>query len=150
MGAGSFPAGGAMSTPFVSNDPAVNARPRALYFDPLTRDFPLDANGRYVETHPTDSKVALALQFLAGRLKCAPEVGWTIDKLADFFTDRGPSGADQRARAALRSMIVSGEIYYAGVGYEAAEAGPLVAVRYFNLQLVPIPKTPTTLYLLPK
>jgi hypothetical protein len=143
MGFGDEPFGDAIpDVGGASNDPAVNARPRALKFNLQTRQHVLGADGLYVEAHPVDAAVEQSLGFLLRRIKASPTTGWGINALRDWFTDRGPAGADALARAALKDLLVAGDITYGGLEYEPTPSGPACAILYVNNRLLPRPKQP--------
>ena len=70
--------------------------PAAALYDGATRDFTLDADGLYVEEHPTDQKVGLALIVLAGTLSGSPNIGSKL-----------------RAKRYLNPLTIRTEVLYA-------------------------------------
>ena len=148
MPAGDELAGSPFSDPILfTADVLIAARPRAIQFDATSRNFLLDATGRYIDQDPTDARVDLAMLFLLGRLKAAPQIGWSIDKIRDFASEGAKADADRRARAALAPLINSGAITYKGLLYDPHQSGPAAAVLYINNSVSPRPQTPTALYL---
>lgn len=116
---------------------AGTARPRAIKLNPQTRDFYLDANGRYVDIHPVDAAVVNALVMLQGRIKVSPQTGWTGDKMIDFWGDRAAADASARVRTALKQLTDSGDVSIDRIEYQPQPSGPFVRVWYFNNRLLP-------------
>lgn len=110
--------------------------PRALRFNAKTRDFDRDENGRYIDAHPVDADVALALFIEAQKLGSTPEVGQTLRRI------RNPVGASvgtdvkNRVRIALKHLVDRGDIEVISVTHEAKNRHTLfVEVEYVNLRL---------------
>jgi hypothetical protein len=108
MGAGDTPAGAAPAglDPAVASSPPRNVRPpQALFIDGVTRDVPLDTNGRYAEVDPVDHRVALALFTTLAAIPSAAEIGNTLDQAR--IDDQAPLQRDveTRVRAALQDEL---------------------------------------------
>lgn len=112
--------------PDASADPLVNARPKALYFNARTRDFPLDANGRHVATDLATAACQTALFHTKGSIKCSPETGNTLDK-ADPHGPRALAETDNIVRDALDSVARRGWISATQVRMQPVAAGGLKA-----------------------
>ena len=111
--------------------------PAAVWFDPRRRDFPRDpATGLFVEVHPIDHKVELAIFVALGKIPVSPSTGSTIAQLAIGDDATMTSDALQRIRAALQDMITAGDVNLISV---VATSGPTpgrakVTVTYQNLR----------------
>lgn len=104
---GLAPFGGDLPTPA----PAPLApMPRAARFDGLTRGFPVDAAGRFIDCHPVTQEVALAFFTEAGKLKSAPDVGNTVRQLTHIEPEKLQVEVDRRMRAAMRRPLDAGAI----------------------------------------
>lgn len=144
MPLGFLPLGfGPLGAPLLDEDAAPRARatyPRALWFDGATRDYALDADGRYRDLHPVDQKVALALLVELGRVTSAPAIGSTIKSVAPNAPTT-PAAVEAAVRRALAPMLRAQEIRLravpgttVGIQVESGEHGRLeVAVYYVNL-----------------
>ena len=106
----------------------------APFFDGLTRDFPLDADGRHVDIHPIDSAVQMALLVEAKKIMAAPDTGQTYREIKTF----GPklkSDVDNRTRAALKHLTDAGSIKILRIEHEQPNRHSLFnAVWYLNLE----------------
>lgn len=109
--------------------------PRAMLFDPMRRDFPLDDKGRYQDHHPVDAAVelALVLEF--------KKVGATLGAGQTFREIRSPSGptvpreVDDRVRRALKHLTERRLIHIEHIAFEVPNRHALfLAITYRNLQ----------------
>ncbi len=136
MGLGSAPAGSGPAglDLAASTDQRFAATPVALAFDGLTRDFRLDANGRYVSAHPVDTKVFHRLRILAGSMRSAPATGNGIGgKWIDSKTIEAT--VRDQIRIALEDMISAGEIEDRGVELDLSVRGRVAfEFSYLNVQ----------------
>lgn len=130
--AGELPAG---DTSLPAQAGAAFQRPKAILFDGLTRDYVLDANGRYVAIHPVDAKVQSALMFLQGKIPSSAGTGNELDTLADFYGDQAPEEARRMVRASLTPITDARDITIISIDYEAQPQGPAVEVHYTNNRL---------------
>ena len=139
MGLGEYELGSApwgFDPPETAPPPRTVLPPQALYFDGKTADFPLDEEGHYVEVHPVDHRVEIALFTTFTKVPVAPDVGSTVASIPIQDDAAMTADADARVRTALRDLIAAGDIELVSV---KAWAHPRwrahVEVVYKNLQL---------------
>lgn len=112
--------------------------PRALTFNPLTRDFDRDSDGRYVDQHPVDAAVATQLMTRRGAIASAPETGQALHTIDDPTARDTQKRVETIVKAALRRLLQAGDITILAIKYEPANAsGLLVQVDYVNERLAP-------------
>ena len=136
MGIGSSPAGSGpagLDLP-ASTDQRIAATPAALEFDGQTKDFSLDANGRFVSKHPIDSKVFHRLRIIAGTMRSAPATGqgisgkWIRNETIESFV------RDQ-VTLTLADMVDAGDIAVRNITVDTAVRGRvLFQVDYVNMR----------------
>ncbi len=116
--------------------PAVPVRatyPRSLWFDGATRDYTIGADGRYLDLHPVDQRVALALLVALGSITLAPALGSTITSVAPGAPTT-LAAATAAVRRALRDLLAEPAIVLRSVVVETSAHGRLeAAVTYVNL-----------------
>lgn len=138
MGAGQYPVGygPAGFDPTSITAPTATLGGRAMYFDLITRDVPVDADGNYLEMHPIDSQVMVALGIQLGSVLSAPLVGSTIANLPIDDSVPMTAEANRRVQAALSDLIANGDVALVLVN---AYAGPSwrahIEIIYQNLRL---------------
>lgn len=109
--------------------------PIALAFDPMTRDIPMDTNGRYGELHPVDHRMALAIFVSLGKLRASPDMGGTVDQVAIDDDVKMQADAERRVRAAAKDLISNGDIRLVSVqSYAQPRWRANVKVVYMNLR----------------
>lgn len=111
--------------------------PAAILYDGATRDFPRDENGLYVEEHPTDQKVGLALIVIEGTLSGSPNIGSKLreGRYLNPLTIR--TEITYVVKTALADLIKAKEIALVRIDVElvSGSARLLVRVVYENLLL---------------
>jgi hypothetical protein len=138
MGIGSYPVGtGTAGFDPASITPATSTVGAAAYlFDPFARDILLDDQGHYIETHPVDSKVMLALGIPIGTVKSATTIGGTLADLPIDDSVVMTAEAGRRVSAALSDLIDAGDVI---ISFVNAWADPNyrahVEIGYQNLRL---------------
>jgi len=119
--------------------------PQALFFDPALMDFPKDADGRYVEVHPVDQQVELALALAFGSVASAPGVGGTLRDIRIASRAEMTNDASQRVNVALAALIARGDVRVVSVVAYAANAWRAhVEVVYQNLRAPDTSRNRTT------
>lgn len=117
-------------------------RPRALQFDPQTRDHVMDANGRYVDIHPVDAGVVSSMMFAQGRIVSAPTVGQTLAQ-----AEGGNSltkDVENRVRLAVAWLVNRGDIEIVAIRVDQTSGKAFeVELDYYNLRL-PMPRKKQT------
>ncbi len=88
----------------VSAAPLTQNAPKALKFNPATRDFDI-TEGVYAALHPVDQRVALALTIELGSLPSAPNVGHTLRKMRRSSGPTIEADARDRVRQALKTIL---------------------------------------------
>lgn len=110
--------------------------PAAALYDGATRDFTLDADGLYVEEHPTDQKVGLALIVLAGTLSGSPNIGSKLREKRYLNTLTIRTEVLYAVKVALADLLKAKEITLVRVDVElVGSTRLLVRVVYQNLLL---------------
>lgn len=142
MGAGDLPAGDDLAGDgftLVQSRPRNVTPPAAVLYDGATRGFPLDDAGLYVEEHPTDQKVGLALIVLQGTLAGSPTVGSVLRAKRLLNRDTILTEITYATKAALADLLKAKEIALVRVDVEiptgSQESRLLVRVLYENLLL---------------
>lgn len=106
--------------------------PRALTWNHSTHDYDRDDDGFYVEQHPVDAAVDLALTVQLGSLPCAPDIGHELAKI-EPIGPRRDAKARAEVRRALARLIRSGDITILEIIVDGTAEGLLyVAPRYIN------------------
>lgn len=124
---------------------AAPRAPRALTFDPTTRDFTRDANGRYVDQHPVDAAVVTALLLQLGKLPAAPNVGAAFRSIGNALARDAQRKTERVVRKALARLIARGDITLVTVVREVRASGAhLIVVTYVNERLQGRPQRTAT------
>ncbi len=123
----------------------ANGRPKpplALTWNPATKDYERDADGLYVERHPVDAAVILALTVSLKGLPGSQETGNELRGIPPMVPTT-QSQADTAVRAALSRLIRQGDITIVAVETQGNAYGLLlVTVRYFNERAPRLPGQP--------
>lgn len=139
LGLGWFPAGigPAGYDPVVPPDAPRNVRPpAALRLDGASRDYVLDADGFYAESHPVDQKVGLALLVSRGAIAAVPDLGNRLRTIRRVSAAVAETLARQHIREALADLISGKSIEIESIVIDTAVAGRLLfSVAYRNLEL---------------
>jgi len=110
--------------------------PAAALYDGATRDFPLDENGLYVEEHPTDQKVGLAIIPLVGTLAGSPNIGSKLREKRYLNPLTIRTEILYAVKVALADLLKAKEIALVRVDVELVGSSRLlVRVVYQNLLL---------------
>jgi len=113
-------------------------QPRALWFDPVSRDFLMDSNGRYLDLHPVDAAVLSQLLFEFGKIPAVPTMGQSYRQVESAFADDVLADVQARTRVALKDIVSRGDITIDNVAIDTRPTGALfVQVDYFNERLLP-------------
>lgn len=101
-----------LTTPYLPVAP-----PEAVRFDPLTRDFLLDDEGRYEELEPVDQQTVISFSVPRGHLKHAPHVGHDFLTLPRLTGARLDAEIERRAQQAtpFADLLKSGAVVFRGV-----------------------------------
>lgn len=109
--------------------------PAALLFDGASRDFPLDENGFYRESHPVDQEVSLALCISRGAIASASSVGNKLRTISRVSQSVAEALARSYIRDALASLVSRKAIEVQNVTIDTTVPGRLLfAVTYLNLE----------------
>jgi hypothetical protein len=139
LGLGWFPAGigPAGYDPVVPPDAPRNVRPpAALRLDGASRDYVLDDDGFYAESHPVDQKVGLALLVSRGAIAVVPELGNKLRTIRRVSRTVAETLTRQHIREALADLISAKSIEIESIVVDTAVAGRLLfSVAYRNLEL---------------
>lgn len=129
LGAG--PAG--MDLP-ASTEQRAAARPTALAFDGLTRNFILDENGRYKAAHPIDAKYFQRLRTAAGSIRSAPNTGQGVGSLQYIDPRTIDSFVRDQVNLVSEDMIAAREITVHNIEVDRSVPGRVqFLVDYTNL-----------------
>lgn len=143
MPIGDFPAGegplGVDPVAAPSAPVAIRKPPAAIEFNPLTGRFTMLDDGRFVEVHPVDQMVSIALGKTSGAWKSAPGAGHTLDKLPSMADPSFEASARDRLRLALRVPLARGDIRIDSITINPITDGPMrgrteFVIAYFNLR----------------
>jgi hypothetical protein len=139
LGMGWFPAGigPAGYDPVVPPDGPRNVRPpAALRLDGLARDYVLDDDGFYAESHPVDQKVGLALLVSRGAIAAVPGIGNKLRTIRRVSVAVAETLTRQHINEALSDLIRGKSIDIESIVVDTAVAGRLLfSVAYKNLEL---------------
>lgn len=119
-GAGLGGAGVGLSTPSSSTDTA--SPPWALKLDPLSRDFVLDENGRYVSVHPIDHQAMMRLAPALGTIPSASGQGGPWKTLEIDSEANMTRRLEEDVRAAWRDLIEAGAVRLVRVSAKPANS----------------------------
>lgn len=133
-GAGTFAAGvGSLagSDPVAASSATTIAlqKPAAVFYDPLTKQFPVRSDGTMVAIHPVDQAAAFALTIPVGAIKSCPTLGHTFANLPPRSDPRFQRAAEDAAKLALSDLIKAGDVSFGSVTPRAAAAGTANAGR---------------------
>ena len=139
MGAGDLPAGDDLAGDgfeLVVSRPRNVSPPAAILYDGASRDFPLDADGRPIEEHPTDQKVGLALIVVQGTVAGSSTLGSKLRNKRYINDTTIRTEITYIVNTALASLVAAKEIAIARVDVDVGESSRvLVRVVYENLLL---------------
>ena len=137
MGFGSSPLGAGpagLDLP-ASTDERQAATPTALKLNGETRDFSLDANGRFVTTHPIDAKLFNRLRIRGGSMRSAPLTGNGVASGGYIDSKTIESQVRDEVRLATEDMIAAGEIAERGLELDLTVRGRVSFLyTYVNLK----------------
>lgn len=148
MGAGDFPAGdgpaGHDPVAAPSASPA-SSPPMALLYDPQTRDFRLGSDGRFVEIHPVDQEVALAIMLQFGTVGSSTTSGSKLLRIKRAPGLLLESTVGDIVRQALSRPLARGDITISNIDVSRPNRSQtLLVLTYVNNRLQS-PNGPTTL-----
>lgn len=138
MGAGDYPTGigPAGFDPPTTADRLIPTLPLSGYFDPHTRDFPLDENGEIEGVHPVDQAVAMALGIVLAGASPAPAAGLDIERIKTASRAALQSTITDAVKVALADLISRADIaFIAAPLVPTANGRPFFEVVYTNLRL---------------
>lgn len=111
---------------------------RALWFDPTTRSFRSDDDGRLLDIHEVDASVQLALHFEKGRIASAIGVGNELRSIKFVQSRVTKRIASDMVNRALDQLKRRGDIAIDSIAVEFPNnSAVFVQVDYFNLRLDP-------------
>ncbi len=116
---------------------ARNVRPpHALYLDLSTMDFPMDENGRYIEIHPVDHAVFMAIGPEQGSIMAMPGQGLAWQSMPYESEAVMQRRANEMVRAKLAELLSRGDIADLTVTLRSNVVGRgRVLVRYKNTRI---------------
>lgn len=110
--------------------------PAALRFDGASRDFPLDANGFYQESHSVDQEVDLVLCVSRGAIASASSVGNKLRTISRVSKSVAEALARTYIREGLAPLVAAKSIQVQDIAIDQSVPGRLLfAVTYLNLEL---------------
>jgi hypothetical protein len=138
VGAGDFPAGDTPAGFDPAQDPG-RARavryPAAIQLDGASGDYLLDANGRYIESHPVDQRVALKMLTINGSIASSPDTGSLFRKMPRMSPDQRVVWCKQEVKRVLADDVKAGDISIDLVEVDTANAyATMVRLTYTNLR----------------
>lgn len=139
QGAGAFGSseGSAGFDPVADPSPSnVSTAPVALLFDPSTRDFRLNGDGRFASVDPIDQAVVFALFLKQGSIGSAPNAGSQIRSLQRQGGPGFVGKVQDIVRNALKQFTDAGQIRIVDVRISTPVRGrTYITVSYVNLTL---------------
>lgn len=142
MGAGTYRAGIGLAgaNPLATVGVQSTTGPqRAAKYDPFTKTFPLDANGNFIDVHPVDQGVAMALGISVGKLRSAPTTGHGLLALPRASPSKSKSDVTAAVNEALAPWVARGDIAIVSIDSDTPNPNingtTIVAVSYHNLRL---------------
>lgn len=108
---------------------------QAMYFDPNARDFPLGDDGRYVDLHPVDAAVEIALFIEFGAIGSSADAGQTLRQIQSPIGKSVAADVSDRVRRAVAHLVERGLIRIVSIENDAPNRHTLfVRFTYVNLQ----------------
>jgi len=89
--------------------------PHALFLDPATMDFAVDADGRYESVHPVDHWVLMQLALASGGTPAAPSVGTTLRDIQIGTREQMTIEARRIVANALAERVATGDVILVSV-----------------------------------
>lgn len=117
-----------------SPTPRTIQYPVALKIVGATMAAELDADGLYVEVHPVDAKVALAVLVAKGRVAALPSLG-SDARTIDVQRPSLSAEVESALRNSTAEMVAANEISVDRIEVETSANGYAAALHYTNLQL---------------
>lgn len=113
----------------------VAARPAALAFDGLTKNFKLTAGGQYEAVHPIDARYFQILRTAVGSIRSAPNTGQGISNLKYIDPLTIDAYVRDQVRLVSADMVAAKEIRVLNVTIALSVRGRIAAqVDYENLK----------------
>ncbi|NUP08461.1 MAG: hypothetical protein HOW73_20620 [Polyangiaceae bacterium] len=111
---------------------------QAYRFNPHTRDFDKDADGRLASLHWVDAAMQNALHFHATKIRPVPSQGNKLPDIKFFLGARGLAQTTDAVRLATAWLVNGRHVRIHRVAYEPhGRHASMVLVEYFNLRLDP-------------
>ncbi len=108
--------------------------PQALVLDGPTRQFVVNADGRFASTHWVDAKLFNRLRIRKGSVRSAPELGNDVGNLEYIDPLTIDAYVRDQIRLVTEDMIAAGEIAERSVELDLSERGRVAyAYNYVNL-----------------
>lgn len=108
--------------------------PQALVLDGATRNFVVNADGRFAATHWVDAKLFNRLRIRKGSVRSAPELGNDIANLDYIDPVTIEAYVRDKVRLATEDMIAAGEIAERSLELDLSVRGRVAyAYNYTNL-----------------
>ncbi len=110
----------------------------AYRFNPRTRDFDKDDDGRLVPLHWVDAAMQNACHFEADKIAAVPEHGNRLRAIKHFLGRRGLAEATDAVRAATAWLVNGGHVEIVRIAKETPDRhASAVLVEYLNLRIDP-------------
>lgn len=139
MGGYLYPAGvspaGRDPTVFLAPPPIV-VTPRAVKFNPTTKQFVMNADGQLADVHPVDAAVARILCIEQGSVPSQPSLGTRLRALTNRVDPRQvPNIALNEVKRALQPYIDRGDVLLVSVTADVSTPGRTIfVVQYVNMR----------------
>lgn len=118
------------------------APPAALRWNPATKDYDRDTDGLYVEVHPVDAAVVLALTVALKSLPADQTAGIALRGIRPN-TPKTQAQVETAVRQALARLLAAGDITLVAIETDGNAFGLLyVVVRYYNQRAPRLPGQP--------
>lgn len=123
-----------------SPQPRRAALPRALLFDGATRTYLMDGDGRFLDVHPVDHEVALAVLVELGTIASSPATGSTLRRVKYLGGPTLKTEVAERLRTAVARPLQGGDIQELSITVETTTPWALfVRFEYVNKRLAGSP-----------
>jgi hypothetical protein len=118
--AGAGPAGQDPQAP--TSTPNVAPLPAAIFFDPATKNYPMNADGSFVSVHPVDAIVTQRWTTTKGAIPAAPQVGRDLSLVKGLGDPQLQTKVFNALQSAVEDLRAAGDIVFKGGFANAPEA----------------------------
>jgi hypothetical protein len=130
--AGAGPAGADPQAP--SSTPAVAPLPAAIFFDPGTKNYPMNADGTFTAVHPVDAIVVQRWSTEKGAIPAAPQVGHDLSTVRGLSDPRLQVKVYNAMQSSVEDLRAAGDVVFKGASGNAPDSarGRLEVVGFYQ------------------